>query len=184
MHERGYERDLKFDLFATQCGRSGQGLNVIEAVVGCSAASTKRRRSRDRCPALFHHSMAGFLPRRLSEMVRQQLGLGLSRIGELVSQDFADKSVQDLAPALEQILVGSVLNKRVLEAICGFWGYALHQKNVRFGEPFKSRLECCVVHFGNSANKRVREAPADHCADLCHLARRTELVELRGQQLL
>ena len=36
----------------------------------------------------------------------------------------------------------------------------------------------------DSANKRVREASADHCAHLCHLTRRTELVELRGQRLL
>ena len=51
--------------------------------------------------------------------MRQQLRFGRSAGCELVAQDLADAAVQNLAPALEQILVSRILNQRVLEAVFG-----------------------------------------------------------------
>ena len=52
--------------------------------------------------------------------MRQDLGLGGSNGWELIAQYLCHNPVQRLAPALEQILVSSVLDQRVLEAIFGF----------------------------------------------------------------
>ena len=50
------------------------------------------------------------------EMVGDDFWLGLGALG-LVAQDFGGAAVQRLAAALEQALVGRVLDQRVLEAI-------------------------------------------------------------------
>ena len=92
--------------------------------------------------------------------------------------------MQNLAPALEQILVSRVLNERVLETIFGFGRQALHQQNVGLGEPFQRRLQRRLLHARHRAQQRIGEAAPDHRADLRHLARRAEPVEPRHQRLL
>ena len=52
----------------------------------------------------------------LGKMMRNDFWLGLRALG-LVAQDFRGGAVQRLATALEQALVGRVLDQRVLEAI-------------------------------------------------------------------
>ena len=52
----------------------------------------------------------------LGEMMRDELGLRLCAL-RVVAQDFGGAAVQRLAAALEQALVGRVLDQRVLEAI-------------------------------------------------------------------
>ena len=49
--------------------------------------------------------------------MREQLRLGGSSGGKLIAQNLSRAAVQRLPTALKQILVGSVLNERVLEAI-------------------------------------------------------------------
>ena len=56
-----------------------------------------------------------------AEMMRQQLRLGRIAGCEVVAQDLGDAAVQNLTPALEQILISRVLNQRVLEAVFGLW---------------------------------------------------------------
>ena len=50
----------------------------------------------------------------------QQLRFGSGPDCELVTQNLGNATVQNLAPALKQILVGRILNKSVLEAILAF----------------------------------------------------------------
>jgi hypothetical protein len=71
----------------------------------------------------------------LRKMMSQYFRLGRSSTGGLVAQGFADAAVQHQAPALEQILISSVLNERVLEAIVRIWWQTLHQEDVGIGEP-------------------------------------------------
>ena len=59
--------------------------------------------------------------------------------------------MQDLAAALEQILVGGILDKRVLEAIIAFGRQALDQHNVDFGERFQRGLQSGVRYSANVA---------------------------------
>ena len=58
MEEWGYERDLKLDLFATQCRRGGQGRDLVKGTGELLHASTSAERSSDRCPALPHRPAA------------------------------------------------------------------------------------------------------------------------------
>ena len=53
--------------------------------------------------------------------MREHFRLGRCRGGEAIAQYLGDAAVQNLAPALEQILVGRVLDERVLETIIGVW---------------------------------------------------------------
>ena len=92
--------------------------------------------------------------------------------------------MQNLAPALEQILISRVLNERVLEAIIGVRRQALHQQDVGLGKPFQRCLQRRILHPGHGAQKRIREVASDHGADLRHLARWAEPVEPRRQRLL
>jgi hypothetical protein len=56
--------------------------------------------------------------------------------------------VQRLAPALEQILVGRVLDQGVFEAVIGLRRQTPRQQDVRLGEPVQRRLQRRVVHPG------------------------------------
>ena len=53
----------------------------------------------------------------------------------IVAQDFRGAAVQRLAAALEQAVVGRVLDQRVLEAIVRLRAGALGEEEVRAGEP-------------------------------------------------
>ena len=64
-------------------------------------------------PALPHHSIAGSAVAGLREMMRDELGLRVGR-GE---QRLGRAAMQRLPAALQQALVGRVLDQRVLEAI-------------------------------------------------------------------
>ena len=144
-----YERDLKLDLLATQRGRGGQGRDLVKRTCELLCGFNQRRalqRPLSRFAPPFDRSLG---QARLREVMREQLRLGRSGGGKLVAQNLGDAAVQDLAPALEQILVSRVLDQRVLEAIFGFGRQALHQQDVGFGEPFQRDLQRRVLHPGN-----------------------------------
>ena len=69
--------------------------------------------------------------------MRQQFRFCRSSGCELVAQNFGDAAMQDLAPALEQILISRIQNERVLEPIVGVGRQALNQQDVGLGEPLK-----------------------------------------------
>ena len=87
--------------------------------------------------------------------------------------------MQELTPALEQILIGRVLNERVLETIISFGRQALHQQDVGVGKPFQRGLQGSVLQIGHSTKQWVGEVASDHSADLRYLARWAEPVEPR-----
>jgi len=62
-----------------------------------------------------------FREARLSEVMRQQFRLGRSSAADIIEQNLGDATVQNSTPALEQIVISRVLNKRMLEAIFRFW---------------------------------------------------------------
>ena len=76
----------------------------------------------------------------LGEMMGDDFRLGRGALG-LVAQDFRGAAVQRLAAALEQALVGRVLDQRVLEAIVRLRASALGDEEVRVGEPVERGLE-------------------------------------------
>ena len=77
---------------------------------------------------------------RLCEMMGDDFRLA-SRALRVVAQDFGGPSVQRLAAALKQAVVGRILNQRVLEAIARLMARAVGDKEVRAGEPIERRLE-------------------------------------------
>src|ERR1700751_2073383 len=113
--------------------------------------------------------------------MREQLRLGCSSGGKLISQNLTRAAVQSLATALKQVLISRILNERMLKAVFGFGRKALHQEYVGLSQPFERRLQCFVLDFGNGADERVGEAAADHGSDLCHPPGGSEPVQPRGQ---
>ena len=74
--------------------------------------------------------------------------------------------MERLTTAFEQAVVGGVLDQRVLEAIGRLRSVALDKQNVGLGEPLQRRSQRAVVEAGHGLEQRVREAAAQHCADL------------------
>ena len=102
----------------------------------------------------------------------------------LSDQDFRRAAVQRLAAALEQALVGRVLDQRVLEAVVRLRAGALGEEDVRVGEPVERGPEGGVVDPAHVAQQRVSEIVAQYRADLGDFARFAEPVEPRRERLL
>ena len=66
-------------------------------------------------------------------MMGDRFGLGVA----LSRSDFGRAAVQRLAAALEQAVVGRVLDQRVLEAIVGLRRRALDEQKVGVGKPIQ-----------------------------------------------
>ena len=91
----------------------------------------------------------------LGEMMGDDFRLGRGALG-LIAQDFRGAAVQRLAAALEQAVVGRVLDQRVLEAIVRLMARALGDEEVRAGEPVERGLEGGVVDLADSAQAARR----------------------------
>ena len=76
----------------------------------------------------------------LGEVMRNELRLR-SGVLRIVPQDFGGAAVQRLAAALEQAVVGGVLDQRVLEAIGRLVARAFGDENVGLGEFFQRGLQ-------------------------------------------
>src|SRR5580693_2930072 len=119
----------------------------------------------------------------LSEMMGDDFRLGRRWLW-LSDQDFRRAAVQRLAAALEETLVGCVLDQRVLEAVVRLRAGALADEEVRVGKPFERGLEGGVVDPAHRAQQRVSEIMAQYGADLRDFARFAERVEPRRERLL
>ena len=86
------------------------------------------------------------------EMMGDDFRLGRGALG-LIAQDFGGAAVQRLPAALEQAVVGRVLDQRVLEAIVGLRRSALDKQQVGFGKPIQRRL-----HAGSSISAMSRSS--------------------------
>ena len=116
----------------------------------------------------------------LGEMMRDRLGFGRRAF----AQDFGSVRVERLAAALEQAVVGGVLDQRMLEAVVRLRSIALDEQNVGLGEPLQRRLQRAFVEAGHGSEQRIRESAPQHCADLRSLARGPEPIEPCGERLL
>jgi hypothetical protein len=119
----------------------------------------------------------------LGEVMGDDLRLGRGALAVL-AQDFRGAAVQRLAAALEQAVVGRVLDKRVLEAIGRPRVGALGDEEVRAGEPVERGLEGEVLDLADSAEQRIGEIAPQDGADLRDFARVAKSVEPRGERLL
>ena len=67
------------------------------------------------------------------------LRLGCCALG-LAGEEFGRSSVQRLTAALEQAVIGRILDQRVLEAVGRLRAIALDEQNVGLGKPLQRRL--------------------------------------------
>ena len=116
----------------------------------------------------------------LREMMGDRLGFGR----RAVAQDFGSLRMQRLTAALEQAVVGGVLDQSVLKAVGRLRSIALDEQNVGLGEPLQRRSQRAFVEAGHGLEQSIRESAAQHCADLRSLARGAEPIEPRGERLL
>ena len=80
------------------------------------------------------------------EMMGDDFGLG-RRALRIVAQEFGGAAMQRLPAALEQAVVGRVLDQRVLEAIVRLRRRALDKQKVGVGEPIQRRLQRWARRF-------------------------------------
>ena len=101
----------------------------------------------------------------LGEMMRDDFRL---RCGALrpSDQDFGGAAMQRLAAALEQAVVGRILDQRVLEAIARLMACALSDQEIGTGEPVERGLEREVVDTADRAEQRIGEISPEHGATL------------------
>ena len=99
-------------------------------------------------------------------------------------QDLGRAAVQRLAAALQEAVVGGVLDQRVLEAIARVRRDAFDEQELRVGEPVERGAQRRLLQPRHRLQQRVREVAAEHRADLRDLARGTEPVETGGERLL
>src|SRR6516164_374894 len=92
--------------------------------------------------------------------------------------------MERLPSALEQAVVGRVLDQRVLEAIVGLRRRALDKQKVGFGEPLQRRLQRQLVKFGDATQQLVREVASKNRPDLRYFSRGAEPIESRSERLL
>src|ERR1700722_14087412 len=124
-----------------------------------------------------------FVEARFSKMMGDDFRLRRRGLG-LSDQDFRRAAVQRLARALEQALVGRVLDQRVLEAIASLQADALGDEEIRVGEPVERGLESGVIDPAHVPQERISEITAQYSADLRDFARFAERVEPRRERLL
>src|SRR6516164_2888865 len=80
----------------------------------------------------------------LRKMMRQHFRLGRRSVGKRSRKNLGEAPMQHLPPALEEIFVGRILNKRVLEAIVGARREALDEQNISVRELFQRGSERSV----------------------------------------
>ena len=119
----------------------------------------------------------------LGEMMGDDFGLSCGAL-RLTAQEFGGSEVQRLAAALEQAVVGGVLDQRVLETVSRLRSMALDEQNVGLGKPLQCRLQRAFVEAGHGLEQCIRESPAQHGSDLSGLARGAEPFEPCGERLL
>jgi hypothetical protein len=94
MHERGYERDLKLDLFATHRGRGRQGRDLVECA-GELRYRLNQRRAFERPLSRFAPQERGLLDQSgFGAVTRQQLGLAFGDLRELAFECFGDAGME------------------------------------------------------------------------------------------
>ena len=113
-------------------------------------------------------------------MMRERLGLRRGR-GQ---QDLGGAAVQRLAAALQQAVVGGVLDQRMLEAIVRVRRDAFDEQQLCVGESVERGAQRRLLQPRHRLQQRMREAAPEHGADLRDLARRAEPVEPGGERLL
>src|SRR5262249_36608977 len=117
MDERGYERDLKLDLLATQRGRGGQGRDLIESTGGLRDCLNQRR-AIERPPSRFAPEKRGLLDQSgFGAVTRQQLRLVLGSLRELGLKGFSDTGVERASRLAQQRAIGRVLYEGVFEKV-------------------------------------------------------------------
>ena len=89
-------------------------------------------------------------------MMGDRLGLGRCAF----AQDFGSPGMQRLTAALEQAVVGGILDQRVLEAVGRLRSIALDEQNVGLGEPLQRRLQRAFVEASHGLEQRIRESAA------------------------
>ena len=120
----------------------------------------------------------------LGVVTGEQLGLGLDDLGELLSRISAIRACDLLAPALEQRLVGGVLDQGVLEAVGRLGRRAAAEDQLGCDQLVEGRAELGFGQGRDRGKQFVAELATDHGADLRDLLDRGEAVEPGHQRVV
>ena len=125
----------------------------------------------------------GLAEPRLREMMGDDLRLGVSCL-EPIAQGLGNAPVQHLPATLEQVLVGYVLNQRVLESVNGFRRLTAAEHKLRVLKLGERVLQRRLVEPDQRAQQKIRELAPDRGTDLGDLPHRGQAVEARHQRVM
>ena len=117
MHERGYERDLKLDLFSTQRGRGRQPCDLGERARKLFDRLNQGGARHGPLSGPAPQSSGFFVQASLRAVTCQYLRLVLDNVGEATFDGFHDAGMQRAARLAQQRAIGRVLYQCVLEQI-------------------------------------------------------------------
>ena len=141
--ERGYERDLKLDLLATQRGRAGQDRDLVERARELRHGFNQRR-ALQRPLSRFAPKARGLLDQPgFGAVTRQNLRLVLGDVSEVAFERFGDASVQRTSRLAQKGAVGRILDQRVLKEITRMRRYALPKQQTCPNDPIESWPNSC-----------------------------------------
>jgi len=125
VHERGYERDLKLNLLATQRWRRGQGRDLDNRsrilLGGFDQGRTVQRALSRLAP-----KVRGLLDQaRFGTVSRQQFRLIVSKLGKVAFKFFRYATMEGASRLAQERAIGRVLHQRMLEQVTGMGWYAL-----------------------------------------------------------
>ena len=135
MNERGYERDLKFDLFATQRGRGRQRRDLGKSARKLLGSFNQGRARQRPFSGLTPQTGSFFDQASLSAVTRQNLRLVLSNVGEPAFEIFGNAGMKCASRFAQERAIGSVLHQGMLEQIRCLWRHALAEQQSGRDEP-------------------------------------------------
>ena len=118
----------------------------------------------------------GFSQACSGKVMSQHFGFGSLDVREALLDYTRDLVVQGLSTALEQRVVGGVLNQRMLKRVRGLGRGASTECQPRFSQLVECAIECLLCHWRNRCNQLIVERPADSRADLRNLLHRHEAI--------
>ena len=104
--------------------------------------------------------------------------------GSAAPPDLRGAAMKPLTAALEEAVVGCVLDQRVLETIARLRRDAVNEQDVGFRETLERGLQRRLFDFRDVAQEQIGEVTSKHRADLRRLTRGPEPVEARGERVL
>jgi hypothetical protein len=117
-------------------------------------------------------------------VMRQQLGLSLTDLGEACLHHLGNVLMVPLAGALEQRLIGRVLDQGMLEAVRRLWRQTLLIEELCLHQLLQPPLQGALVPRRNGLQQGIGKLAPERRPELCEALHRRQAVQPRHQRVV